>query len=291
MKANQASNTALIVAAGVQMLARDPEYSNLVPAPMAAHGQRLLRTSHPRLASLVARHWFRTLAYATEKITLPGILLHYVLRKKVIREYAMQSVAAGARQIVLIGAGYDTLCMELAEQHNDLKLIEIDHPATQTVKRAAAGASQANRIHYVPAELGKQNLTDVLRNCKGFDANLKTLLIAEGLLMYLTPSDIASLLQQMHLATTNASLIFTWMEIQADGQPNFRPASKIIDFFLKKKAEPFLSGMAQDQVSTFLQQHGFNLEDLKESAAAVQQARKSQAIAGEYICLAQSQRA
>lgn len=288
MKANQASNTALIVAAGVQMLARDPDYRDLVPHAMAAHGRRLLRASHPRLSGLVARHWFRTLAYAAEKITLPGILLHYVLRKKLIREYAAQSVAAGTRQIVLIGAGYDTLCMELAEQFAGLKLIEIDHPATQTVKRAAAGASHANRIHYIAAELGKQSLAEVLSSCPHFHARQKTLFIAEGLLMYLTTTNIAQLLQQMKIAATETSLIFTWMEIQADGQPNFRPASKIIDFFLKRKAEPFLSGMAQDQVPAFLLKNGFNLNDLKESAAANQLASKSQAIAGEYICLAHS---
>ncbi|MFZ3004089.1 MAG: SAM-dependent methyltransferase [Undibacterium umbellatum] len=291
MKADQASNTALIVAAGVQMLARDPDYRAMMPATMAAHGHGLLRASHPRLASLVARHWFRTLVYAAEKITLPGILLHYVLRKKVIREYTAQSIAAGTRQIVLLGAGYDTLCMELAEQHQALRLIEIDHPATQTVKRAAANASQENRIHYIAAELGKQNLADVLGKCEGFDANLKTLFIAEGLLMYLTSSDVASFLQQIQLASTNASLIFTWMEIQTNGRPNFRPASKIIDFFLERKAEPFLSGMAQDQVARFLQQHGFNLNDLKESTAASQQPNKCQAIAGEYICLADCQHA
>ncbi|MFZ6779091.1 class I SAM-dependent methyltransferase [Undibacterium sp. Ji83W] len=288
MKTNQASNTALIVAAGVQMLARDPDYRAMVPDSMAAHGQRLLRASHPRLSSLVTRHWFRTLAYAAEKITLPGILLHYVLRKKVIRDYVAQSIAAGTRQIVLIGAGYDTLCMELAEQQAGLKLIEIDHPATQAVKRAAAGTSHANRIHCIAAELGKQSLAEVLGSCKDFDANLKTVFIAEGLLMYLTVSDIATLLKQMKMAAHDASLIFTWMEIQANGQPNFRPASKLIDFFLKKKAEPFLSGMAQDQVAIFLQQHGFNLKDLKESIAAAQQASQSKPIAGEYICLAHS---
>ncbi|MBI1772775.1 MAG: class I SAM-dependent methyltransferase [Burkholderiales bacterium] len=288
MKADQASNTALIVAAGVQMLARDPDYAGLVPDRMAAHGQRLLRASHPRLSSLIAHHWFRTLAYAAEKITLPGNLLHYVLRKKTIREFVSLSIAAGTRQIVLIGAGYDTLCMELAEQQAGLKLIEIDHPATQAVKRTAVGTSHTNHIHYIAAELGKQSLAEVLGNCKDFDANLKTLFISEGLLMYLTTSDIARLLQQMKMAANNASLIFTWMEIQANGQPNFRPASKLIDFFLKKKAEPFLSGMAQDQVSTFLQQHGFNLEDLKESTAAAQQASQRKPIAGEYICLAHS---
>ncbi|MFZ6677237.1 class I SAM-dependent methyltransferase [Undibacterium sp. Tian12W] len=294
MKTDQASNTALIVAAGVQMLARDPAYAGLVPAAIATHGQRLLRASHPRLSSLTARHWFRSLAYTAAKFTLPGILPHYVLRKIFIRKYVARSITAGSRQIVLLGAGYDTLCMELATQYPDLKLIEIDHPATQAVKRAAAGASGAavaagaHRIHYIAAELGKQKLNEVLSNCKAFNPDIKTLFIAEGLLMYLTSDDIASLLKQMQMAATKTALVFTWMEIQANGQPNFRPASKIIDFLLKKKAEPFLSGMPQDQVPAFLKQLGYAMQDLKESASICPQDCRIKPIAGEYICMAQS---
>ncbi|MFZ6710561.1 class I SAM-dependent methyltransferase [Undibacterium sp. TC9W] len=294
MKTDQASNTALIVAAGVQMLARDPAYAGLVPAAMAAHGQRLLRVSHPRLSSLTARHWFRSLAYAAAKITLPGILQHYVLRKILIREYVVRAITAGTRQIVLLGAGYDTLCMELATPYPDLRLIEIDHSATQAIKRAAAGtsgaaaAAGAHRIHYIAAELGKQKLNEVLNNCKAFNPDLKTLFIAEGLLMYLTCNDIASLLKQMQMAATKTALVFTWMEIQADGQPNFRPASKIIDFFLRKKAEPFLSGMPQDRVPVFLKQLGYALQDLKESISVCPQDCRIKPIAGEYICMAES---
>ncbi|MFZ6873555.1 class I SAM-dependent methyltransferase [Undibacterium sp. Di27W] len=288
MKADQASNTALIVAAGVQMLARDPDYLGLVPGTMTTHGQSLLRASHPRLSRLISHQWFRTLAYAAEQMTLPGILLHYVLRKIVIRDYVEQAIAAGTRQIIVTGAGYDSLCMELATAYPDLNLIEIDHPATQAVKRAATG-SQENRIHYIATELGKQSLIEVLGNCPHFDAHLKTLFIAEGLLMYLATSDIARLLQQMRMLATESSLIFTWMEIQANGKPNFRPASKIIDFFLKKKNEPFLSGMAQKQVSNFLQQHGYHLQDLKESADVATQGCKIKPVAGEYICFAKNQ--
>ncbi|MFZ6743320.1 class I SAM-dependent methyltransferase [Undibacterium sp. JH2W] len=289
MRAEQASNTALVVAAGVQILARDPGYLSLVPGPMAAHGQRLLRASHPRLSRLINRHWFRMLAYAAEQMTLPGILQHYILRKIVIRDYVAQAISAGARQIILTGAGYDSLCMELAAQYPDLNLIEIDHPATQAVKRAATGMSDANRIHYIAAELGKHSLREVLSKCPYFDANLKTLFIAEGLLMYLTINDVARLLQQMRSVAVDTSLIFTWMEIQSNGKPNFRPASKIIDFFLKKKSEPFLSGMAQEQVSNFLQQHGYCLQDMKESAEVAQQAYKIKPVAGEYICFVENQ--
>ncbi|BBB65497.1 hypothetical protein UNDYM_1244 [Undibacterium sp. YM2] len=297
MKTDQASNTALIVAAGVQMLARDPTYRDLVPASMAAHGQRLLRASHPRLSSLTARHWFRSLAYTAAKFTLPGILQHYVLRKILIREYVARAITAGTRQIVLLGAGYDTLCMELATQYPDLKLIEIDHPATQAVKRAAAGVPGAavasattvtHRIHYIAAELGKQKLNEVLSNCKAFNPDIKTLFIAEGLLMYLTSDDIASLLKQMQMAATKTALVFTWMEIQANGQANFRPASKIIDFFLRKKAEPFLSGMQQDRVPVFLKQLGYAMQDLKESISVCPQDCSVKPIAGEYICMAES---
>ncbi|MFZ6656715.1 class I SAM-dependent methyltransferase [Undibacterium sp. TJN19] len=301
MKTTQASNTALIVAAGVQMLARDPDYRGLVPKTMSEPGQRLLSASHPHLDKLIQHGWFHWLIYAAEKMTLPGILLHYVLRKTVIREYVAASINAGTRQIVLTGAGYDSLCMELAGQYQGLTLIEIDHPATQAVKRRALGATSATPatstafatpIHYIAAELGRQNLAEVLSSFPVFDPHAKTLFIAEGLLMYLTNKDVCSLLKQIRDAAASVSLIFTWMEIQADGRPNFRPPSKVIDFFLAHKAEPFLSGMPQAQLASFLQQNGFDLQGLKESVAALPSHYMAtpamHPIAGEYICLAES---
>ncbi|MCH8619234.1 class I SAM-dependent methyltransferase [Undibacterium sp. TS12] len=294
MKTDQASNTALIVAAGVQVLAQDTRYRDLLPKAMARQGQRLLETSHPRLHGMLAQGWFRGLCHLLQGCTLPGILPHYVLRKTVIREYVTESISNGIRQIVVLGAGYDTLCAELAGQHDDLTLIELDHPATQAIKRQAGPACG---IHYIAADLATHDLTLALLNCPFFNPAHPSLFIAEGLLMYLDIRHIQTLLRQIQNAVNQATLIFTWMEIQSDGRPNFRPASKLVDFLLRKKHEPFLSGMAQAEVADFLDVNGFQLQSLRESHSAKLQGQvterlKQQAkpIAGEYICLARSHR-
>ncbi|UUZ47886.1 class I SAM-dependent methyltransferase [Massilia sp. B-10] len=62
----------------------------------------------------------------------------------------------GARQ-----PSFDTLCAELLAAHPELCCIEIDHPATQRVKRAAVGAS-GQGVHFIGVDLAQQALAGVL---------------------------------------------------------------------------------------------------------------------------------
>ncbi len=295
MKPDHASNTALIVAAGVQVLAHDARFHHLLPPALARHGRRILQASHPCLLGLLGKPWFRQLCYLLESITLPGILQHYVLRKAMIREYVAQAIAGGVRQIVVLGAGYDSLCQELADLDNSLTLIEIDHPATQANKRDAVSTLTGNRVHYIASDLNRHDLISVLLNCPAFKTSEHSLFIAEGLLMYLPITQIQALLEQIKNTATQTSLIFSWMELQQDGQANFRPSSKLVDFCLRQKNEPFLSGMPQGEVGPFLQMQGYRLLSLRESSSATSHysaktlaEHQLKPIDGEYICLAQA---
>jgi O-methyltransferase involved in polyketide biosynthesis len=71
-------------------------------------------SSQTRLFSKIVRQsWFRPIAKLIERITTPGILLHYALRKKCINGLVRSALADGVAQIVVIGAGFDSLSSEL----------------------------------------------------------------------------------------------------------------------------------------------------------------------------------
>ena len=83
---------------------------------------------------IVRQDWFRSIAKSTERLTIPGILLHYALRKKCIAGVARSALINGATQIVIIGAGFDPLSFELHQEFPSAQFWEIDHPATQRHK-------------------------------------------------------------------------------------------------------------------------------------------------------------
>jgi methyltransferase (TIGR00027 family) len=280
MKRGRPSNTALVVAAGLQLAST----RTTAPADALHLGAGLLQRAHPRLAALLRRTWFRRLCDLLEGATLPGICTHFVLRKRILRRHAQTALAAGCTQVVVLGAGYDTLCMELRRARPDICCIEIDHPATQSAKRAAVDGIGTG---FIAADLAQQELGPLLAAHPGFRADASTLFVAEGLLMYMPLDAVHGLFAQMAKAAPCCRVAFTWFEPRPDGRPGFHRYSRLIEAWLRWRGEPFLSCMAPVELERFLTGAGFTLQHLNASSDILGGARVApQPIEGEYIALA-----
>jgi methyltransferase (TIGR00027 family) len=294
MSPDKPSNTALIVAAGLQLVRPREDCAHLVPREAQRMGAALLDGAYPKLASLLRNRAFARACRALERATLPGILLHYALRKQRLRQHAAVAIAGGCSQVVVLGAGLDTLSMELKAAHAHLCCIEIDHPATQAGKRAGAGIN-GQTIHFVSADLTRQTLAAVLGACNAFDPGAATLFVAEGLLMYMPITQVAHLfsqITQMTQAAAQCQVAFTWFELQSDGKPNFNTRSRLVDLWLALRCEPFMSGQPRAQLGAFLASNGLAMQNVSDSVdlltdevrAALTGAEMP--VRGEYICLA-----
>jgi methyltransferase (TIGR00027 family) len=293
MKPGKPSNTALIVAAGLQLVRPTVASAPVLPMEAIRRGAGLLRTAYPRIAGLLGKPWFRSVCRAMERSILPGISLHFALRKRILRDHAHAAIAGGCRQVVVLGAGLDTLCAELAGAYPQVCCIESDHPATQSRKRRVAGEG-AEGVHYIAVDLAQHALATVLEACPAFRGDVSTLFVAEGLLMYLPLHAVSALFTQMVAAAPDVQVAFTWLEPQADGRPNFTHPSRLVDFWLRVRGEPFLSGLARAELGRFLGDAGLVLKDVNDSddlLRDMQQAAPGPGelpIVGEYICLAGS---
>ena len=63
-----------------------------------------------------------------------GAPQHFVLRKQAIARQVEASIAGGAKQLVVIGAGFDALALGSAKRHAGVTCFEIDMPAMHTHK-------------------------------------------------------------------------------------------------------------------------------------------------------------
>ena len=95
---------------------------------------------------------------------------------------------SGIRQVVVLGAGYDSRAWRLARP--GVRFFEVDHPATQADKRLRAPAGGPM---YVPIDLAVDALAEVLP-AAGFKVDEPALFLAEGLTMYLPEEAVAALL-------------------------------------------------------------------------------------------------
>ena len=258
MRADRPSSTATLIAAATVLLARDPQLGHLVPAGAAeicAHCLKGLWLVAPRL---------RWLAWAGERATIPGLMLHFMLRKRWIEDAVRGALARGCRQVVVLGAGFDTLAARLAAQFPAVRFIEIDHPATQAVKR---GAVQRQNLHFIAADLARTSLRDALA-ASPYDRNSRSVFVIEGLLMYLTPEEMAALFAAIgEMQPNGGEVMFTVMEPRRDGRLAFHNATWLERALLALWKEPFKSAVSREALPGALALWGLSLRHAADLAA------------------------
>jgi methyltransferase (TIGR00027 family) len=290
---DQASRTALLIAASLVLLHRDPRYSGLVSRTSADLCAQILdaHSAQTRLfLKVVQQDWFRPIANLIERITIPGILLHYALRKKCIAGLLRSALINGATQVVILGAGFDPLSFALRQEFAGAQFWEIDHPATQRHKVRSFSEIGADRLHFIAMNLNAATFDDEALVKNGFDPTQRAIWIAEGLLMYLPTDVVSSLMRTMKsLSGPGSQFVFTFMEKQSDGRIRFDSQSKLIDWWLRRRGEPFLWGSTRNELVDLMRpwhvRRLFDHNDLRELASEL----TTEPIAkGEVICLAES---
>ena len=106
MQHEHASRTALLIAASLILLHHDPKRSRLVSKTAVDLCAHVLEDHSPQtrlFLKIVQQTWFRPIAKLVERMTIPGILLHYALRKKCISELVRSALADGVVQVVIVG--------------------------------------------------------------------------------------------------------------------------------------------------------------------------------------------
>ena len=94
------------------------------------------------------------------------------------------AIEKGAQQVLIIGAGFDTLCLRLAPQLSHVQFIEVDHPATSAAKaNGIERVGKPENMIQIAADLGERQLSKVLSEGGRWDTSVSSVLVAEGLLV------------------------------------------------------------------------------------------------------------
>ncbi len=281
---NKPSGTALLIARCILLASRDSGLRKLVAEGEPEIIRRILRqTAYDRLFQLALGRFTRAILLGLERFLLPGIISHYLARKRRIELAVREGLASGIRQVVVIAAGYDSLCLRLRDEFPDTRFIEIDHQATQTPK--AKAFPEAGNFRYIPADLGKDSLTEI------FPDTTPAVIVIEGLTMYLEERSNEALLRQ--IAPHCGKLIFTFMEKAPDGSIDFRNQSPLIGSWLSNRKEPFLWGITRNELPAFLKECGFRCLDiiddtqLRREILAPRGLEQLPLAQGECVCIAE----
>lgn len=299
MKAGRPSSTALLIAQSTVVMGADPELGQLV-RPEAAYLCGEFIRDHRFLGglklALYRQSWYRRAAKFWENLTLPGIQLHYALRKRCIELWVRRQLESGVSQLLVLGAGFDTLAQRLASEHGGLRCLELDHPSTQLAKKdsLARRGLVPSGLSFTPLDLSG-SLDGLAESLQGLDPGARTAVVIEGLFMYLKEHEVAEILIVLQkYFGSRISIAFTYMEPDSEGKLRFHGSSIFVDAWLTWKREPFVWGLQREEVGVFLGECGLrglevlDSEGLRSGYPA--EVRSLKIAEGERVCFAESRR-
>src|SRR6266853_1496762 len=131
VREDRPSSTATLIAAATVFLARDARVPDLVPPGAAEWCARCLEAlSGLKTVEMLSHPGLRWAARLAERATVPGLLLHFMLRKRWIEEVVRSALAEGCEQVVVMGAGFDTLALRLLQRAGGRVVFTVMEPAS-----------------------------------------------------------------------------------------------------------------------------------------------------------------
>ena len=261
MRKDKPSRTAYKVALVIVTLGIKPGMDSLLPPGIVSATKQLL------LASGAA--WPRTIRWAESKVAvsvyeafewmLPGQFEAFAHRKAFFERQVRDGISSGASQILVLGAGYDTLGWRLAPEFTEVNFFEIDHPATARLKaKGIATMGNHDNLFLIAEDLGQRRLVDVLKNHTSWRVNTQTVILAEGLVMYLLPEAVSSLFCQCaEMVNDGSRFAFSSLATGADGRPDAGRWTGLMLWLQKTIGESWHWSIRPEELGSFLKKTGW----------------------------------
>jgi putative hydrolase of the HAD superfamily len=146
----------------------------------------------------------------------PWLRAHVGARTRFFDEQVLAAIGRGVRQIVILGAGYDDRALRFPAP--GVRYFELDQAATQDDKRRRLSRINADvsALTLAPIDFRHDEVGAVLAGL-GHDAGQESLLVCEGLLIYLDAAAIVRLLAGLRSRCTDASRLTASLAVHADG--------------------------------------------------------------------------
>jgi methyltransferase (TIGR00027 family) len=181
------------------------------------------------------------------------------------------AIGRGARQLVVLGAGLDTYAYR-TRLREDLRVFEVDHPATQAWKRqrlSDAGIPLPDNLTFAPVDFERETLADGLA-AAGFDLGRPTFFTWLGVVPYLTEQAVFSTLAYVAALPGGGHVVFDYANPPASiGEQQGRAAHDELTARVAAVGEAFKSYFETDKLHARLTALGFReIEDLSPATIA-----------------------
>lgn len=189
-----------------------------------------------------------------------GLVDHVTLRGAAIDAMLRTTLAADG-QVVVLGAGLDRRAVAMPELA-DVDVYEIDHPATQGVKRTFTARSlrrRARAVRFVGVDFEVDDLGECLEQA-GHDASRPTFWLWEGVTMYLTEAAIHGTLGVLSSRSSRGAVLamtYGTPAIARSPEPHLRLLGPLLHVI----GEPFVGLFDPPTMAELVGAYGFIVTD------------------------------
>ncbi len=190
---------------------------------------------------------------------LKALRSHIVLRSRYTEDRLHSAFLSGTRQYVSLGAGYDTFACRQPDWSTTLKIVEIDHPATQSAKLRHFYDSDIQfprNAEFLPLNLETGGLRDGLSRST-LDLSIPIFFSCVGVLAYLRTETVDSIFKDIAAMPKGSGFVFAFAPlIRGDIAP-----LRGIESTAQRAAahgEPWLTRFEADELAKKLIETGFS---------------------------------
>jgi methyltransferase (TIGR00027 family) len=193
-----------------------------------------------------------------------GIYGAQVCRTRCIDDAVSRRLAAGTRQLVILGAGLDSRAYRLPGA-DKVAVFELDLPFVQAGKKKRVQkilGSLPQNVTYLPIDFASQDPAQVLAASR-YDPAIPTIFIWEGVTQYLNEAEVRRTLSFIGAAPKGSVLVFTYV-ISSIIERKTPEAEKLMDT-LRDQGSPWYFGLEPAGVPDYLK--AFHLKVISDFGA------------------------
>jgi methyltransferase (TIGR00027 family) len=260
------SRSAMMNATSIAIMNRDPAFEAVLHDPFAEwFAMAISDEARDVIASLQTSNACRELIVRIEaENAQPGISTHHIYRKPWVTQRVRDAISVGVEQVVILGAGLDTLSLRLERELGGMAVFEVDTPAVIEYRCSCIEAHRSlpDGVTPVAIDFAAEVLGERLR-AEGYDPRLKSLFLAEGVMEWLPEDAVQALIAFVRGESGPASrFIFSFIppSTHADGNYAHIRADNA------RSGEVWKFALRADALDSFLRVQGLHLIDFADPA-------------------------
>lgn len=263
MSLNRRSPSAVSILEAVLRALQDPAINALVGDAVSQEERDLMKyvSLYVRAATEAPMETFiYNLPFSLQNVffnnaVLPDFCRVMLDRKLMLKQFLEDRVRHhDVKQLLVLGAGCCVRAMMLAKMFSNIKVFEVDYGVSRACKINAYDAYDQSKIakdNFVSIDCDFRGRSLAVKlNANGFDSDKKTLVLAEGLFMYLEQNSVEIAFSKLKEMLGEGS------EFVASFLP-FIPKGKMLNYLLSFSGEPLKFSMQPKDVSVLAMRHDF----------------------------------